>query len=122
VSQQPQIDRRQFSGSLAAGSGLALALVCRLAEATQEKAAVESKEETTPAPEPEAPRRPADEALLLNWLIQRYPSDDYDEVALQGIYRDLRGDLARGRILSQFPLQNSDEPATIFRAYRGPNP
>ena len=50
--------------------------------------------------------------------MQRYPSEHFGEAAIQGIFRDLRGDLARGRILSEFPLENSDEPCFEFRAFR----
>jgi len=88
--------------------------------------------ENTQIPEvpaqPPAPPLPSQESLLLNCLQQRYPSlqpripsePNHDE-ALQGILRDLRGDLARSRMLSQIPLKNSDEPSFVFRAYRSPD-
>jgi hypothetical protein len=58
------------------------------------------------------------EVLLLTYLERRYPSEHFDDQAMRGIFGDLRGDVARGRILSEFPLKNSDEPAFVFRAYR----
>ena len=52
--------------------------------------------------------------------MRRYPSDHFDDKAVRGIFGDLRGDVARGRVLSEFPLKNSDEPAFVFQAYRSP--
>lgn len=68
---------------------------------------------------PPEPALPTEEALLLTYLVQHYPSPHYrDEGVLQGIYGDIAGDLSRGRILSRFPLTNSDEPGPGFQAWR----
>lgn len=65
------------------------------------------------------PALPTEEALLLTYLVQHYPSPHYrDEGVLQGIYGDLAGDLSRGRTLSKFPLKNSDGPGPGFQAWR----
>ncbi len=108
-----RIDRRQFAESLAIGSGAIAALIgSSLSLNADDKPAEEAKEA------PAVPPRPSEEVLLLTCLMQRYPSEHFGEAAIQGIFRDLRGDLARGRILSEFPLENSDEPCFEFRAFR----
>jgi hypothetical protein len=121
MTNENRIDRRQFAGNLAAGStAVAAVLASRLAVTADDKPPVDPKDEPKPAEAPERPLRPSEEALLLACLTQRYPNEHFDEAALQGIYRDLRGDLARGRVLSDFPLKNSDEPSFVFGPYRGP--
>lgn len=65
---------------------------------------------------------PPPEVLLLTYLVRRYPNDHLDEAAIQGIFRDIRGDLARGRALAEFPLKNSDEPAFVYSVYRTATP
>ena len=70
-----------------------------------------SKPKAPPEPPPPA-------ALLLETIRQRYPDKRLDDQeVLQGIYSELRGDLARSRRLSSFPLKNSDEPGFIFSAF-----
>lgn len=126
MSIDPSMDRRQFASGLAFGSTALVAstLTGLQAAIADDRPAEKRREDSDVEPPPEEPRepvvRPTEEALLLTCLTQRYPSEHFDEEALQGIYRDLRGDVARGRILSEFPLKNSDEPAFAFRAYRGP--
>lgn len=68
----------------------------------------------------EPPPKPTTELLLLSALMQQYPSEHYSEEIAAGIYRDIAGDLARGKALRAYPLQNSDEPVGAFRAYRAP--
>ena len=116
-----RIGRRQFVESVAWGSSVAGTLLGpTLATAATETPPVEQKGEEKKEPPAPAVAPPSEEVLLLTVLTQRYPSEHFDEAALQGIYRDIRGDLARGRILSEFALKNSDEPAFVFRAHRGP--
>jgi hypothetical protein len=57
--------------------------------------------------------------MLLTYLVRQYPSDRYDETTLQGIFRDIRGDVARSRQLSSTSLKNGDEPSFIFKAFHG---
>ena len=111
---QDRIDRRRFAESLAVGSGAVAALIGSSLNlnAEDKKPPVEAKEAAG------VPARPSEEVLLLTCLMQRYPSEHFDEAAIQGIFRDLRGDLARSKILSEFPLENSDEPCFEFRAFR----
>ena len=122
MNDDSRIDRRRFTQKLAAGTG------CLTAGLTVASAV---GAETPPAPSlPEAPaaksnhepapaEAPPPEVMLLTYLVRTYPSDHFDEQAVQGIFRDIRGDLARGQLLAEFPLKNSDEPAFAFRAYRG---
>ena len=137
-----RIDRRQFATSLGAGSSAVAVVLASKLELSADDAAqnktLTHQPDTAPSPEktqtpaaptqPPAPPRPSQESLLLNCLQQRYPSlpqplpseQNHDE-ALQGILRDLRGDLARGHMLSQIPLKNSVEPSFVFRADRSPD-
>jgi hypothetical protein len=113
------MDRRKFVGHFVAsvGSAAALAASVPFVTADDEKSPPVS-DEKKPEKNAEPDARPPIELLILTALIQRYPSEHYDEASLKGILNDIRGDIARGRILSSFPLQNSDEPAFAFRPYR----
>lgn len=117
---QNRIDRRMFTGCLMTASAAAISnrasADCLNAE---DKAVIDSKNESLRGDVSEK-AAPAAELLLLKSITQQYPSELYDDVALQGIYRDLRGDAARGRILSDFSLKNSDEPSFVFQVYRSP--
>jgi hypothetical protein len=122
VTEELRIDRRQFAGKLAVGSSAAALMFsstsCSAADdekpasADKEKKADDSEERQAPPPV---------EMLLLSILLQQYPTDHFDETALKGIYNDIRGDVARGKVLGSFPLKNSDEPAIVFQAYRRTN-
>ncbi|MEI8378867.1 MAG: hypothetical protein WCJ09_01975 [Planctomycetota bacterium] len=112
-----RMGRREFAQQLTVGAGgLAAALATNQALGAETPPAPKLPEEPAAKVEPPAP---PPEVLLLTYLVRTYPSDNYDDVAIQGIFRDLRGDLARGKLLSEFPLKNSDEPAFIFSPYRG---
>jgi hypothetical protein len=71
-----------------------------------------------PADQDEAREPPPEAAYLLGLIMRRYPDERLDETAVNGIVRDIYGDLARSRALSSFPLDNSDEPGFTFRAWR----
>ena len=130
-----RIDRRHFGAQLALGAGVIttalapLALTCAedqkpaagnaVSDRTGQGGDRAEKKGIDPAA---APALPPTEVLLLTYLMRRHPSDQYDEAAVQGIFRDIRGDVARGRQLSEFPLTNADEPAFTFGAYRGSSP
>lgn len=73
--------------------------------------------EKKPADE-EPPEPPPEATYLIGLITRRYPDERLDEVAVTGIIRDIYGDLARGRALSSFPLENSDEPGFTFNAWR----
>jgi hypothetical protein len=116
-----RIDRRQFAKGLVTASSVVVAgSAVSLNAAPDEKPATETKDPAKPGADASDPVELPEELLLLNCLMQRYPSEHFDEAAIRGIFRDIRGDLARGRILSEFPLKNSDEPCYVFRVYRSP--
>lgn len=124
-----RIDRRHFAAQLALGaSGLTAAMtpLAAISAAEDKPAQIKNEKADKPAEkQPDdaaaAPELPPAEVILLTYLTRRHPSDHYDEAAIQGIFRDIRGDIARGKQLSDFPLKNSDEPAFVFAAYRSQN-
>jgi hypothetical protein len=107
MSASTNVHRREFArqclGTLGAASALAAT------------AAAQDKSEKGEAP---AEKTPPVELLLLSTLVQNYPSEHYTEEAIAGIYRDIAGDVARGKPLRAFPLANGDGPATVFRVFR----
>ncbi len=130
MSSSNRIDRRHFATQLAFGAGGLSAVIAPLAAAIAvEDQPAQNKTEKTKKTDDRKPEEPAiaselppAEVLLLSYLTRRHPSDHYDEESLPGIFRDIRGDVARSKQLSQFPLKNSDEPAFVFAAYRSPTP
>ena len=121
-----RIDRRHFAAQLAVGASALTAAMSPLAavSAAEDKPIADKNEkgdkpaEKQPVEAEAPPELPPAEVLLLSYLTRRHPSDHFDEASLQGIFRDIRGDVARGKQLSEFPLKNSDEPAFVFVAYR----
>ena len=126
MSSPNRIDRRHFAAQLAVGAGALTAAMTPLAAASaaEDKPVADKNEkgdkpaEAKPDEAAAPPELPPAEIVLLTYLTRRHPSDRYDEAAIQGIFRDIRGDIARGRQLSEFPLTNADEPAFVFAAYR----
>ena len=114
------MDRRRFAQQLTVGtSGLAATLVASRGIGAEIPPAPKLPEDPAPKPAPpDEAQTPPPEVLLLSYLVRTYPSEHFDEPALQGIFRDIRGDLARGQMLSEFPLKNADEPAFVFSPYR----
>jgi len=104
------VNRRDFARTIAAATAATAATSLEPASA-DDKPKKPSKPKAPPEPPPPA-------ALLLETIRQRYPDKQLDDQeVLQGIYSELRGDLARSRRLSSFPLKNSDEPGFIFSAF-----
>jgi len=126
MSSPNRIDRRHFAAQLAVrASALTAAMAPLAATSAAENKPVADKNEKGDKPAEKKPDEgtappelPSAEVILLTYLTRRHPSDHYDEAAVQGIFRDIRGDVARGKQLSEFPLKNSDEPASVFTAYR----
>ena len=105
------VNRRDFARTIAVATAATAATSLEPASA-DDKPKQPSKPKAPPEPPPPA-------ALLLETIRQRYPDKQLDDQeVLQGIYSELRGDLARSRRLSSFPLKNSDEPGFIFSAFR----
>lgn len=112
MSDAESLDRRMFARQFLGGLGAASVMAGTLGG---EDKAPPPKEE----PKPEADERtPPAELLILSALIQNYPSDHYTDEIFRSIYREIVGDVARGKQLRAFPLQNSDEPACLFRVVR----
>ena len=121
ADEQDRILRRKFGRHLLTAaaiiSGTAeVNFTSRLLAAAEDPPAPKLPEDQQP--KPSEPPLPPPEALLLTYLVRQYPNNNFDKQAIQGIYRDIQGDIARGKILSDFPLTNSDEPAFHFAAYR----
>lgn len=68
-----------------------------------------------PAADPPANGPPAAQ-VLLGLLKRTYAMEPLDAFGAAEILGDLEAQLARSKILRQFPLQNSDEPGFAFRA------
>jgi len=104
------VNRRDFARTIAVATAATAATALETASANDDP-----KKPSKPKDQPEPPP-PA--ALLLETIRQKYPDKRLDsQEVLQGIYSELRGDLARSRRLGSFPLKNSDEPGFIFSAY-----
>ena len=122
-----RIDRRHFAAQLAVGaSALTVAMTPLAAARAAEDEPVANKSENAdksaekkPDDAAAPPQLPPAEVLLLTYLTRLHPSDRFDEASLQGIFRDIRSDAARGKQLSEFSLKSADEPAFVFAAFRG---
>ncbi len=119
----PSLNRRQFARQIALGAGavpLAAITAQTVLPAADTKPA-DPEPPATPQPageKPEPPREPTPEELLLEALIRRYPDERLDGESLGGIFGELLSDAHRSTVLSSFPLQNHDEPAFVFAAWR----
>lgn len=102
------LTRREFAGRFAmtAGAAAGIATVCSADEAPDEPH------------ETQAPPQPNPEDYLLAWLLSTYPAGHLTDEAIAGVRADIRGNLAQAERLRDFPLDNSDGPSTIFRAWR----
>ena len=127
----PSVSRREFGLSLAALPALAAAAPLTekppQTEDKQEKAAQPPTDETskpatkpaTPPEQPEEREEIPEAALLLGLILKRYPDERIDDAAIRGIVSDIQGDLHRSKTLTDFPLENSDEPGLVFRPFAG---
>ena len=108
------VNRRDFARTLAAATAATAATALETHAQDKKPKTTEEKPEEKPQPEPPPPA-----VLLLETIRQQYPDARLDKQdVLQGIYNELRGDLARSRRLSSFPLENADEPGFLFAALR----
>ncbi len=126
----PGVTRREFTLALAGGAALAADQSTTVGQdkapknagsktSTEKKPANDAGQATEkPTDEVEAREPPPEAAYLLGLIMRRYPDERLDETAVTGIVRDIYGDLARSRVLSSFPLDNSDEPGFTFKAWR----
>ena len=95
------IDRRQFGRQLSANAVAAVAGTCTGAASAGDE------------PKPAA----TDSDALLAVLKTRFPDRLSDE-QWKEVRNKIDAQLKAGQTLSDFKLQNSDEPATVFVAYR----
>lgn len=112
----PQLSRREFARRMTLGAAATVAAAETLAAEAEPKKPRNEVEARKPRDEAAA-ERPVEDALL-DVIRQRYPDRRLRGGVLQAVRNDLRGDLRRGTTLRRFPLQNSDEPAFVFAAYR----
>lgn len=111
MSSAESLHRREFARQCLGSLG-AVAVTAEIAAAAPPPAMPED-------PNVEPAESPPVELLLLTALVKRYPSEQYSDDVLRGIYGDIAGDVSRGKILRSVPLKNSDEPSTVFRVIRG---
>ena len=124
------VTRREFALALAGGAALAADQATAVGQEVAPKdagsnAPFEKKSagevgqaNEKPTDEVEARELPPEAAYILGLIMRRYSDERLDEAAVNGIVRDIYGDLARSRVLSSFPLDNSDEPGFTFSAWR----
>lgn len=104
------VTRRSFARQLAAGT--ALAAGSWAATGDDDRPADDS-----PNPAPALPP-PEPEDFLLGALLAQYPAEHLTPEMLAGIRADLGNHRRQAAQLRSVALDNSDEPATVFRAWR----
>lgn len=109
------VSRRDFGLALVTGATAATLPSVVVAD---DKTKAAPAEKVAPPPMPDEPREIPEHLYLLGAVLRHYPDKRLDEAAITGIMRDIVGDLAKGKVLSNFPLKNSDEPGYVFQAYR----
>ena len=122
VDQEPAMSefgltRRAFSGLIAATTGSAVAGAAGVTMAQNATAPDSVQPGDAPEAAPAAPVSEPDE-LLLAALLKQYPGEHLTDEMLAGIRAGLRNNLAESERLRSFPLDNSDAPSIVFRAYR----
>jgi len=109
------IPRREFARRVAVGAAVPLTATLKTAATAADK----TQQSEKPQPEKKTKVEPPSQAdLLLEVVKQRYPDKRLDKTVLNAIRNDLRGDINRSKVLSNFPLKNWDEPGFVFAAYR----
>ncbi len=116
-------NRREFTLAMAGSAVFAADRVTVGQDVPTSKTDADSKTDDQPGSDQqptseESGEPPPEAAYLLGLIMRRYPDERLDETAVSGIVRDIYGDLARSRALSSFPLDNSDEPGFVFKAWR----
>ena len=114
-SEKKTISRREFGKAAAAAAGLSLVPGLITAAVPDQKSAPGAGETKPAAPSPEAP---SEEALALAAIVKLRYGSRLDEAALKEITRSLDGSLKSAAALRKVPLDNADEPAFVFRAWR----
>lgn len=100
---QPPMSRRDFARKLG--------VVAALSGSASLTSGASADDAETP-PDADA------DSLLLAALLLEYPANHLTEEMLAGIRVGIRQNRAQGRSLRSVPLENSDAPSILFRAYR----
>jgi hypothetical protein len=112
--------RRRFTQTLVGGGGFASPLLAAAADPEPTKPSAVG--DPTPASDPAAPpAAPPLEDLLLLAVLRKYPLPELTDERLLGIRNGIANQLRQGAVL-RAGLQNSDEPATVFRAWTSRQP
>ncbi len=105
----PNLNRRQFGKHAAASALLLGAASGSSAEADDHQPAIA---------EPIPPQSIPVDLLLLEVVRQLFPERKLTRPILGEIRRDIRSDLRRSQAIREVPLNNANEPAALFAAYR----
>jgi len=111
---KPRLSRREFHR--AAATAATLSLVSGWIPAAQEPPG--AKEAPQAEPSPGASGAPSAEAAALAGIVRTRYGSRLDEEAYGEITRSIDGGLKGAAALRTVPLENSVEPAFIFRAWR----
>ena len=126
----PPVNRREFQKSVAFGAAAFSTTVAGSVAAGADKTDNNQRDpvKEPAATDPSGTDRPAEavplrpEEHLLEVIRSRYPAEQLTPEILSHILRDLRSDTGRSLRLSSFPLENADEPAAVFAAWRSDLP
>jgi len=110
------LSRRDFGRVAATAAGLSLVPSLILVAAADQKSGG-AEQETKPASQ--APPAPSPEAQALAEIVKLRYGPRLDDAAMKEITRSLDGGLKSAAALRKVPLDNTEEPAFIFRAWRG---
>jgi hypothetical protein len=120
-----RLTRRQFAGTVASSSSLVLVAAGQANDAdpkaAQKTAAGKEpadKESVDKAKQEQAEEKKSTLELITQIARQEFPHEKLDAQAIEEIRTDVAGNLMRSRVLSAFPLLNSDEPGFVFAAWR----
>lgn len=116
--------RREFGRRLAAGT---MAVAVGRAAVADDPAPPKPPAPPAPGNAPDPDDAPGDgppfgppppAVLLVEFIHQKYPHEKLTVDELEKIEKDVQAQLFRGNALAKYPFRNSDEPATVFSAYR----
>jgi len=113
--EKSRISRREFHR--AAATAATLSLVSGWIPAAQEPPGTVKPPETEPASGDSG--APSAEAVALAEIVRSRYGSRLDGQALKEITRSIDGGLKSAASLRKVPLENGEEPAFVFRAWRG---
>ena len=110
------LTRREFTTTAATAAGLSLlpTLVSAKAPLAEEPAAAPQTKPAQPNPEP-----PSQEAVALGGIVKLRYGSRLEDASLSDITRSIDAGLKTAASMRKVSLENSDEPAFLFRAVRG---